>query len=152
MKFERSTQITWKREAVGKHKYSLVYNNIKADKCFRCYLFWSLWGRWFIFMKYIINKQPFAHSKSFLEIDVLKKFGKFWKFVKLLKHHFYTFKNTISTEQLRTTASVSIEQNFNIEKPNFNWCREKPPQKKPLCKGLGLRVLQKLFPSVAKES
>ena len=72
--------------------------------------------------------------------------------MKLLKRHLYTFKNIIFTEQLRMTASVSIEHNFNIEKPNFNWCQEKKKQKKPLCKGLGLRVLQKLFPIVAKES
>ena len=45
--------------------------------------------------------------------------------MKLLKHHFYTFKNIIFTEQLRTTASVFIEHNFNIEKPYFNWCKEK---------------------------
>ena len=52
------------------------------------------------------------------------------EFVKLLKHHFYTFKNIIFTEQLRTTASVFIEHNFNIEKPYFYWCQEKKLGKK----------------------
>ena len=51
------------------------------------------------------------------------------EFVKLLKQ-FYTFKNIIFTEQLRATASVSIEHNFNIEKPNFNWCQVKKTRKK----------------------
>ena len=74
------------------------------------------------------------------------------EFVKLLKYHFYTFKNIFFTEQLRTTASVSIEHNSNIKKPNFNWCQEKRTRKKPPCKGLGLGVLQNLFTSVVKES
>ena len=74
------------------------------------------------------------------------------EFVKLLKHHFYTFKNIIFIEQVRTTASLSIEHNFNTEKANFNWCREKNTRKKPPCKGLGLGVLQNLFKSVVKES
>ena len=60
------------------------------------------------------------------------------KFMKLLKHHFYTFKNIIFTEQLQTTASAFMEHNFNIEKPYFNWCQEnKTPEKKPL---YGVRV------------
>ena len=72
------------------------------------------------------------------------------EFVKLLKH-FYTFKDITFTEQLQTTASVSIEHNFNIKKPNFNWCQEKKTRKKTPCKGLGLGVLQNLFTSVVKE-
>ena len=47
------------------------------------------------------------------------------EFVKLLKYHFYVFKNINFTEQFRKTAAVSIEHSFNIEKPNFNWCQEK---------------------------
>ena len=73
--------------------------------------------------------------------------------MKLLKYHFYTFKNIIFTEQLRTTASVFIEHNFNIEKPYFNWFQEKETLIKKLpCKGLVLVALQNLFTSVVKES
>ena len=73
--------------------------------------------------------------------------------MKLLKLHFYTFKNIILTEQLRTTASVFIKHNFNIEEPNFNWCqKKKKTRKKNPCKGLALMVMQNLFTSVVKES
>ena len=74
------------------------------------------------------------------------------KFMKLLKHHFHTFKNIIFTKQLRTAASVFIEHNFNIKKPYFNWCQEKKTRKKNPYKGLGLLVLQNFFTSVVKES
>ena len=63
LKFDWSTQITWKREAFGKHKHWLVYSNNKAGKYFRCYLFWSPWDRWFIFTKQI-SRQPFEVSRS----------------------------------------------------------------------------------------
>ena len=63
------------------------------------------------------------------------------EFVKPLKYYFYTFKNvrtTTFTEQLRTTGSVSIEHNFNIEKPNFNRCPEKKnPGKNSSVRGYG---------------
>ena len=63
MKFHWPTQITWKQEAAGKHRYSLVQSNTKGDKYFSCYLFWYLWGKWFIFIKQI-SKQPFGVSRS----------------------------------------------------------------------------------------
>ena len=71
--------------------------------------------------------------------------------MKILKH-FYTLKNIIFTEQLRTTASVFKEHNFNIENLILIGVRKKNPGKKTLCKGLGLVVLQNLFTSVVKES
>ena len=41
------------------------------------------------------------------------------------------FINIIFTEQLRTAASLFIERNFDIEKPNFNRCQEKNSGKNP---------------------
>ena len=72
--------------------------------------------------------------------------------MKLLKHYFYTLKNIIFTEQHRTTASVFIEHNFNIEKRYFKWCQEKKTGKKTSYNGSGVVVLQNMFKSVVKES
>ena len=46
----------------------------------------------------------------------------------------------IFKEHLWTTASVFIERNFNIKKPNFNRCQEKKLRKNSLRKGFGLEL------------
>ena len=106
-----STQITWKRQPARKYKYWLVYSNTRAEKCFSCYLFWSLWGRRFIFIKQISRQAFFSMSlrhavlsKRDSDTDVSREFYEIWK------RHVYTFINIIFTEQLRTAASVFIEQ------------------------------------------
>ena len=105
-----STQITWKRQPARKYKYWLVYSNTRAEKCFSCYLFWSLWGRCFIFIKQISRQAFFSMSlrhavlsKRDSDTDVSREFYEIWK------RHVYTFINIIFTEQLRTAASVFIE-------------------------------------------